>query len=86
MKRRVLINSAILVSFFVLPWWFSALVALAALFLVENFWEIILWGLLFDVFYGVHGGIYNTFYFGTAAAVVFYAVSIPVRKRITISQ
>lgn len=84
MKQRLLINSAILISFFLLPWWFSALLALAGLFLLRNFWEIILWGFLLDIFYGIHGAAYDTFYWGTAIAAVLYVASIPVRKRISI--
>ncbi len=85
MKQRVLLNSAILVSFFVLPWWFSALLSIAALFLVKNFWEIIFWGFVLDIFYGIHGGTNDTFYFGTLFALVLYVASVPVRKRIYIS-
>ncbi len=84
MKQRLLINSAILVAFFLLPWWFSALLAVAALFLVKNFWEIILWGFVFDIFYGIHGGTFDTFYWGTVTAALLYVVSIPIRKRISI--
>ena len=85
MQQRLLVNSVILVSFFLLPWFFSALFAVAALFLVENFWEIIIWGFFFDIFYGLHGGIHNTFYWETCIAVALYAISIPIRKRISIS-
>ncbi len=85
MKQRLLLNSAILLAFFLLPWWFSALLSVAGLFLINNFWEIILWGFLLDVFYGIHGGGYETFYFGTCVSLVLYAVSIPIRKRISIS-
>lgn len=85
MKQRLLVSSAILVTLFVLPWWFSALIALASLFLVKNFWEIIVWGFVFDVFYGIHGGGYNTFYWGTAIALALYLASIPLQKRISLS-
>lgn len=74
-----------LLAFFLLPWWFAALFALAALFLVKNFWEITIWGFAFDIFYGIHGGAYDTFYWGTTIAVILYLVSIPVRKKISIS-
>ncbi len=84
MKQRLLLNSAIFVSFFLLPWWFSALLSVAALFLVKNFWEIIIWGFVIDIFYGLHGGVNDTFYFGAATAIVLYFGSIPVRKRISI--
>jgi len=36
--------------------------AVAAIFLIRNFWEIIIWGFIFDVFYGIHGGIAETFF------------------------
>ncbi len=85
MKQRVLINSLILVAFFLLPWWFSALMVFASLFLIRNFWEIILWGFVFDIFHGIHGGGYNTFYWGTVIALTLYTISLPLQKRISIS-
>jgi hypothetical protein len=85
MKQRLLVNSVILVTFFLLPWWFGALFALASLFLIKNFWEIILWGFFFDVFYGLHGNTHNTLYWGTLIAIILYLLSLPIRKRISIS-
>ena len=85
MKQRLLLNSIILISFFLLPWWFAALFAFAGLFLVGNFWEIIIWGFVFDIFHGIHSGSYSTFYSGTLIALVLYGISVPIRKRISIS-
>ena len=84
MKQRLLANSLILISFFLLPWWFAALFAFASLFLIKNFWEIILWGFLFDVFYGIHTHTNSTFYWGTVIALILYLISIPIRKRISL--
>jgi hypothetical protein len=85
MKQRVLVNSAILASFFLLPWWFAGLLAVASLFIVKDFWEILVWGFAFDIFYGLHGGAHDTFYWGTTIALILYAASVPIRKRISIS-
>jgi len=84
MKQHLLINSILLISFFFLPWWFSALISIASLFFVKNFWEIIIWGFIFDIFYGIHGGIHNTFFFGTILAIIFYLITFPIRKRLLV--
>ena len=50
---RVLAHSALFISLSFFPWWMTLIVALGALFLVRNFYEIVFWGIATDLLYGV---------------------------------
>ncbi|HUD04087.1 MAG TPA: hypothetical protein VMR73_01180 [Candidatus Paceibacterota bacterium] len=80
--RRLLINLVILVFFFTLPWWCTAVACIAALFLVPPFWEIILWAFFADMFYGIHGYLYGIPFFATIMAIILFLLSLPIQKRI----
>ena len=61
-------------SAFLLPWYFTVLLALIGLFLFEDFYEIIFVGLLFDSLYG-------TSLYYTLIATVLFIISIFIRKK-----
>ena len=79
---RISFNVALIISILYLPWWIGAVLAIAACLLVDHFYEIVIYGVLADAFYGSRFGLYGFKYIATLySVIVFSAVSV-VRKRL----
>jgi len=52
MQRRILIDILLFAALFMMPFWLTALGALVCLFVFENFYEIIIVGIMLDGLYG----------------------------------
>jgi hypothetical protein len=48
---RITLNLLIFSSILFLPWWFTALAAIGFMFAFEAY-EVLLWGLIADIYYG----------------------------------
>ena len=53
MRTRILIDILLLFGIFMAPFWLTFLGALICLFVFENFYEIIIMGIIFDSLYGI---------------------------------
>lgn len=77
--KRFLFNILLLCSVFYAPWWLAVLVAFGGAFFCSLFYEVIAFGLLFDLLYGAQslaiGGIA-----GTVTAVAIYLIAGYVKK------
>jgi hypothetical protein len=52
MLKRIILNILLFVSILVLPWWVSVFLALAVLYYLRSFNEIVVYGLVWDILYG----------------------------------
>lgn len=55
--KRILFNLVLLGAVFYAPWWLVLLGALFGTFYFSRYYEVILFGLVFDLLYGVPGGV-----------------------------
>jgi hypothetical protein len=82
--KRVIISVVFLLLTFILPWWLVLVMGLVLAFYFENFYELILAGLILD---GLYGGIVSIekFYFVfTFTATVITLLLINFKKRLLI--
>ncbi len=49
--QRILFSVALFISILFLPWWISLLLALLFLFMIERYYEIVVFGLAMDILY-----------------------------------
>lgn len=81
-KTRILWNIALVVSLLYLPWWAGAVVALSAAFLVEGFYEVVIYGILSDALYGTALGFHGFHYVATSFTVVVLILASIIRGKL----
>jgi hypothetical protein len=80
--KRVIFGIFLIISAFVLPWWFTCLLALAGLFYFDNLYEVIAVGLIIDLLYGPWFVFYGfDLFFTLGSAFGFYFISY-IKKQI----
>jgi hypothetical protein len=68
-----------------LPWWVTWLVAILLLFFFPLYFEIILWGVIYDAVYGIKlAGFWGIDYIFTLVCIVLFILSFIIRKRFII--
>lgn len=50
--KRIILNIILFISVIICPWWVSVILALAILYYLKNFPEIVVYGLILDIYYG----------------------------------
>jgi hypothetical protein len=81
-RTRIAFNIGLIISLLYLPWWIGALIALAGAFLVEGFYEVVVYGILFDVLYGTVTGFHGVEYTGTFFTIVVFILALVIRGRL----
>jgi hypothetical protein len=75
-SERIALDVALLLCILFLPWWVSALVAIAGLLYLRNFSELVVLSLFYDVLYGPVVHAYTgTYFFVTSVAIVALLLS-----------
>ncbi|MFA4890084.1 MAG: hypothetical protein WC587_00395 [Candidatus Paceibacterota bacterium] len=83
MIKRIIADVIFFSCLFILPWQWTAVLAVVFIILFGNFWEAALAGLIFDSLYSIPGAkIYGRFGIFTATALVLVLVSKIIRKKI----
>jgi hypothetical protein len=54
-KNRLIADFLIFISVIVLPWWATVVFSFLAFFVFSNYFELIIFGFIFDVLYGFAG-------------------------------
>lgn len=66
-------------------WWFVWVFIIALLFYFKNYYEIILWGILYDALYSVSLAEYGNFrYIFTISSIILYVIGLIFRKRLIV--
>ncbi len=79
---RIIFHIALIFSLLYLPWWAGAIVLIAACFLVERFYEALMYGILVDALYGTSYGIHGFAYTASLFALVVFLFSAFIRERL----
>lgn len=83
MIKRIIADVLLFSSLFILPWQWTAVLAVIFIILFGNFWEAVLAGFILDAFYSVpNTKIYGRFGVFTAIALVLVLASKILRKKI----
>ena len=80
-KLSLLSRIAILVSPFFVPWWIVLLLALAAVFWFETYYEIVLLGMICDVLYASSHSLFGLYGFTLISGLIFMLVR-QIKKRL----
>ena len=66
-------------------WWLTWCIAIALLFYFPVYYEIILWGIIYDAMYGTAlPEFWNIRYIFTIASIVLFLIALFLRKRLVI--
>ncbi len=80
--QRIVFDAALLVSALMFPLWCALALAFVGLFLFEQFYEIVLLGLMIDAVYGVPLPLLHLPALYTIFASALFLLALPLRKRI----
>lgn len=81
MSKRLLFNLTIIISIILLPWWVTLLCAVAFVIFVDRYYELILFGAIYDVIYGVQTN-ESLMYYGTLIGIILFVISVSLKNRI----
>jgi hypothetical protein len=66
-------------------WWFTWCLAIGLLFYFRNYYEIIIWGIIYDAIYGISLPEYGDIrYIFTISSIILYVLAIIFRKSLTV--
>lgn len=83
MIKRIILESLLFISVISFPWWISVLFALVILFYLKTFNEIILFGLIMDIYYGRLSPTFHVMdYKITIVFIIALLVSFFIKKRL----
>ncbi|HVU06882.1 MAG TPA: hypothetical protein VHE10_03810 [Candidatus Paceibacterota bacterium] len=79
---RIAFNVLLAISLFYLPWWTGALIVVSACFLVDHFYEAVLFGMLADAFYGTEFGFHGFSHIAALYTAMVLGFASIVRNRL----
>ena len=79
---RIAFNICLIASILFFPWWVTAALIVAAAWFVPKCYEVILYGLLIDAFYGTEFGIHGFPYSFTAGSLAVFILASIIKKRV----
>lgn len=80
---RILFHIALIVSVLFFPWWATAVIMLAACFLVSRFYEVVIYAIAFDALYATPQGFHGFQYAWIVYATVIIFVASFLRSRLS---
>ena len=83
MIKKIILDIILFFVILLCPWWLAVALAIALLFYFKNFSEIILFGLIMDIYYAKFAPSFNLFdYKLTLFFLVLYFISSFLKKRL----
>lgn len=79
---RVAFHIALIISLIYLPWWAGAIILMCACFMLERFYEAVLYGIAADALYGSSYAVSGFPYAATLFAVIVFAFASFIRDRL----
>lgn len=73
-KINIILRIFILISPFIFPWWVPLILACAALFYFQSYYEIIFIGLIFDIVYHSASTVFGLYGFTLISCALFVLV------------
>lgn len=77
---RIIANSIIFLSIFLLPWWVATVFLLVAVFYFNTYYEVLLWAVLLDGLYVSPEHLFGVTFLLYASVV--FLVSFPIKRRL----
>ncbi len=79
---RIAFHCALILSILFCPWWTGAIIMIAACFLLDRFYESVIYGIAVDALYGSSFGIHGFVYTGTVFCVAVFLSASFIRTRL----
>ncbi|MBI5005325.1 MAG: hypothetical protein HZC03_01845 [Candidatus Lloydbacteria bacterium] len=80
---RIIFDSILFISLFIVPWWASFIFALAGVFFFADFYEIVLAGFIVDMLYdGGNSAFFGTRFLSTLVGLLLFAGGSFIKKRL----
>ncbi len=80
---RIAFNIALIVSILYLPWWVGAVLLAAGCFVVGQFYEALVYGIVFDALYGTRFVTETFAYAGSLFALIVFSASALLRDKLS---
>ncbi len=81
--KRIAVNLILIIALFFAPWWVTLALGAIATFYFASYYELIVFGALFDILYGVTGGtIFGYNALGFAVTVVAFLLIERIKKEL----
>jgi len=81
--QRIIFALILFLVIILLPWWCSAVLAIAGLFLFPFYWEIIFAGFLVDNYYTLNGFFWSwSSHYFVLVSIILLLVSKPLKDRL----
>lgn len=80
---RIAFNIGLILSLLYLPWWLGALVVLAGCFIIDRFYEVFIYGIVFDALYGTSIGIHGFAYVGSLYVCIIFTAAALLRDKLS---
>jgi len=79
---RLSFHIALILSILYCPWWATAIILICACFLLDSFYEAIIYGIAIDALYGTKFGYHGVMYAGTLFATIVFLCASAIRNRL----
>jgi hypothetical protein len=79
---RIAFHIALILSILYMPWWTTAIILICACFLVERFFEAIIYGVVVDALFGTQYGFHGYSYAASLFALVVFLFASFIRTRL----
>lgn len=79
---RLNFHIAIIISILFFPWWATAIILICACFLIDRFYEAVLYGILIDSLFGTKYGFHGLSYVGTAFTALLLLFASFIRNKL----
>jgi hypothetical protein len=83
MIKHIILDLILFLVIILCPWWFGVILAVFLLFYLRFFYEIVLFGLMIDIYYGDFSSGFNFFaYRFMLSAIVLLLMSFYLKRRL----
>jgi hypothetical protein len=79
---RIAFHIALILSILYMPWWTAAIILVCACFMLDRFYEAILYGIAVDALFGTEYGFHGLMYAGSIFSLVALLVASLIRDRL----
>jgi len=78
---RITFSGLLLISILFFPFFISLIIAVAGMFFIKYYWEVLVLFFIFDLIYGIQGNTIFSFYFGSLLLAICLLLIIEFFKK-----
>lgn len=79
--NRLIFNLSIVISIMLLPWWVVLLCAVVSIIFINKYYELVIFGIIYDLIYGVSFTGINMYY-GVIFGIILFLISTKLKQRL----